>query len=137
MAKHLERDALAPPGEPHAAIGHVVGEPERGKPLHHRGRRGRSDLHPARKRRGPNSSGVRLKLVDLAKVVLERLAQIGQCCTPTMRGRLRLARHLRSEEHTSELQSHHDLVCRLLLEKKKKKKKITKKTKKKNKKKKI
>src|SRR6266540_5124600 len=45
----------------------------------------------------------------------------------------------RSEEHTSELQSHHDLVCRLLLEKKKKnkseysrltkKKNITKKTK--------
>src|SRR5437588_3892897 len=30
---------------------------------------------------------------------------------------------LRSEEHTSELQSHSDLVCRLLLEKKKKKKK--------------
>src|SRR5437773_9606626 len=28
---------------------------------------------------------------------------------------------IRSEEHTSELQSHHDLVCRLLLEKKKKK----------------
>src|SRR5437773_4928164 len=27
---------------------------------------------------------------------------------------------VRSEEHTSELQSHHDLVCRLLLEKKKK-----------------
>src|SRR6266540_5681725 len=26
-----------------------------------------------------------------------------------------------SEEHTSELQSHHDIVCRLLLEKKKKK----------------
>src|SRR5438034_6724726 len=30
-------------------------------------------------------------------------------------------RSLRSEEHTSELQSHSDLVCRLLLEKKKKK----------------
>src|SRR5438034_4245007 len=28
-------------------------------------------------------------------------------------------RHDRSEEHTSELQSHSDLVCRLLLEKKK------------------
>src|SRR5437667_570785 len=28
-------------------------------------------------------------------------------------------REARSEEHTSELQSHHDLVCRLLLEKKK------------------
>src|SRR6266540_5522378 len=39
----------------------------------------------------------------------------------------------RSEEHTSELQSHHDLVCRLLLEKKKKtqKKKKQKKNKKK------
>src|SRR5438034_5635583 len=31
------------------------------------------------------------------------------------------ASRLRSEEHTSELQSHSDLVCRLLLEKKKKK----------------
>src|SRR5260221_10428574 len=31
---------------------------------------------------------------------------------------------MRSEEHTSELQSHSDLVCRLLLEKKKKNKKI-------------
>src|SRR5262252_10546409 len=30
---------------------------------------------------------------------------------------------IRSEEHTSELQSHSDLVCRLLLEKKKKKNK--------------
>src|SRR6266540_2773712 len=41
----------------------------------------------------------------------------------------------RSEEHTSELQSHHDLVCRLLLEKKKKKrKKKTKQTKNKKKK---
>src|SRR5438132_9631110 len=36
-------------------------------------------------------------------------------------GRLRhLIERLRSEEHTSELQSHSDLVCRLLLEKKKK-----------------
>src|SRR5438034_3635518 len=32
---------------------------------------------------------------------------------------LRIARAARSEEHTSELQSHSDLVCRLLLEKKK------------------
>src|SRR5438874_3834388 len=36
---------------------------------------------------------------------------------------------LRSEEHTSELQSRRDLVCRLLLEKKKKKNKIGHKTK--------
>src|SRR5437667_2778922 len=33
-------------------------------------------------------------------------------------------RTTRSEEHTSELQSHHDLVCRLLLEKKNKTKNI-------------
>src|SRR5437588_8760033 len=32
----------------------------------------------------------------------------------------RYAAPVRSEEHTSELQSHSDLVCRLLLEKKKK-----------------
>src|SRR5438132_9305305 len=30
-----------------------------------------------------------------------------------------VSRNVRSEEHTSELQSHSDLVCRLLLEKKK------------------
>src|SRR5438034_8492950 len=35
----------------------------------------------------------------------------------------------RSEEHTSELQSHSDLVCRLLLEKKKKNKKKQRKSK--------
>src|SRR5215204_6947211 len=44
--------------------------------------------------------------------------------------------NLRSEEHTSELQSHSDLVCRLLLEKKKKKKKKNTSKKKKKKKKK-
>src|SRR5437667_2053234 len=59
-------------------------------------------------------------------------AQLGARCRPTRskcrfrqekdkdrlrRDHLKLFR--RSEEHTSELQSHHDLVCRLLLEKKK------------------
>src|SRR5436190_22280997 len=42
-------------------------------------------------------------------------------CRPSFRGRRAHARRPRSEEHTSELQSHSDLVCRLLLEKKKKK----------------
>src|SRR5438034_8269331 len=37
-------------------------------------------------------------------------------------GTPRASHSWRSEEHTSELQSHSDLVCRLLLEKKKKKK---------------
>src|SRR5437588_1866202 len=39
---------------------------------------------------------------------------------PRHAARLDQAGDLRSEEHTSELQSHSDLVCRLLLEKKKK-----------------
>src|SRR5437588_8719028 len=39
--------------------------------------------------------------------------------------RVVLHRNDRSEEHTSELQSHSDLVCRLLLEKKKKKIRVT------------
>src|SRR5258707_8527482 len=42
---------------------------------------------------------------DLGKVILVRLGNVG---------------NLRSEEHTSELQSRQYLVCRLLLEKKKK-----------------
>src|SRR2546421_8837633 len=41
-------------------------------------------------------------------------------CTPT--SRWRSCNRPRSEEHTSELQSRSDLVCRLLLEKKKKRK---------------
>src|SRR5467141_4226574 len=53
-----------------------------------------------------------------------------------MRVACQLLQH-RSEEHTSELQSHLNLVCRLLLEKKKKKQKqkVNKKKKKKKKKK--
>src|SRR5260370_25797599 len=39
---------------------------------------------------------------------------------PTLRPRNRSTSRRRSEEHTSELQSHLNLVCRLLLEKKKK-----------------
>src|SRR5436190_12683248 len=41
------------------------------------------------------------------------------------RGQNNTRAYRRSEEHTSELQSHSDLVCRLLLEKKKKKQKKT------------
>src|SRR2546430_5599449 len=45
----------------------------------------------------------------------------GECPVPSRRPRpeRRLARSERSEEHTSELQSQSNLVCRLLLEKKK------------------
>src|SRR5256885_11883764 len=51
--------------------------------------------------RGPQRVGRRGRLSDLAKLTAER-------------------RQRRSEEHTSELQSPCNLVCRLLLEKKKK-----------------
>src|SRR6266700_6941032 len=39
---------------------------------------------------------------------------------PVIQGEKGGPRHVRSEEHTSELQSRENLVCRLLLEKKKK-----------------
>src|SRR2546426_11053691 len=57
----------------------------------------------------PGQQGPDLKLVDL-------LADRGQVVQGLLAGRL----VLRSEEHTSELQSPCNLVCRLLLEKKKK-----------------
>src|SRR5690242_5099960 len=51
---------------------------------------------------------------------------------PQVQGSADVGEH-RSEEHTSELQSHVNLVCRLLLEKKKKKKKTNRQYKKKKK----
>src|SRR6266705_5143141 len=44
----------------------------------------------------------------------------GPAATPAPPARRARAPRLRSEEHTSELQSPYELVCRLLLEKKKK-----------------
>src|SRR2546427_7589648 len=61
---------------------------------------------------GPSPSGQRPELTALATMP-ER---------PTLTDFIRF-RGTRSEEHTSELQSQSNLVCRLLLEKKKKKKK--------------
>src|SRR5438552_11632522 len=54
-----------------------------------------------------------------------RTARIGPMLIKGLLGQMmmRLASRMRSEEHTSELQSPDHLVCRLLLEKKKKKKK--------------
>src|SRR5260370_22814620 len=43
---------------------------------------------------------------------------------PSRKARVGSASSRRSEEHTSELQSHLNLVCRLLLEKKKKKNEV-------------
>src|SRR5438034_1138791 len=57
-----------------------------------------------------------------------RLPPAAQCSSSRSHRRARASRRFlstatRSEEHTSELQSHSDLVCRLLLEKKKQNKK--------------
>src|SRR5437667_5449610 len=62
-----------------------------------------------------------------AAVAQEHLANLqtllsAQSLPSSSRGACVPDSYSRSEEHTSELQSHHDLVCRLLLEKKKKKK---------------
>src|SRR5437773_9645593 len=72
-----------------------------------------------------------LEVLDNAKrvqIVIEVPAMLAQQFVQLAFARMAERRmadvvHERSEEHTSELQSHHDLVCRLLLEKKKKKKK--------------
>src|SRR5688572_31064237 len=53
------------------------------------------------------------------------LRHFAECSTRATPSRPRLIAHRRSEEHTSELQSQSNLVCRLLLEKKKKKKNNT------------
>src|SRR5690606_14397409 len=60
------------------------------------------------------------KSEDFTKKIDDRLLQAYQ--------RIRKGVRNRSEEHTSELQSRENLVCRLLLEKKKKKKKTKKET---------
>src|SRR5438034_4927161 len=49
------------------------------------------------------------------KILGPRATEVGDSRAPCAERRMRP----RSEEHTSELQSHSDLVCRLLLEKKK------------------
>src|SRR5207249_12266184 len=61
-------------------------------------------------------------IVGLLQADQGRLAYLYDTIAELDASRARFALGLRSEEHTSELQSRFDLVCRLLLEKKKKKK---------------
>src|SRR5260221_1050821 len=66
----------------------------------------------------PSGSPVNVK-VPLASHLVK--AKVSPSVSPTLAQQVVCAKAwLRSEEHTSELQSHSDLVCRLLLEKKKK-----------------
>src|SRR2546427_8788876 len=63
--------------------------------------------------------------VKLRGEALTEMAELGEAgCVAFSHGNVPL-RDTRSEEHTSELQSQSNLVCRLLLEKKKKKKETT------------
>src|SRR5690242_20845642 len=62
--------------------------------------------------------------VDVEDPPVELLAQVGERAR-WVDPAAEEAAVRRSEEHTSELQSHVNLVCRLLLEKKKKRKKIS------------
>src|SRR5438034_2711626 len=76
---------------------------------HERGRRQRGtwgkENGPRSKNRGPN-------IAALAGITRDPPSPPCMCCRTR-------STSPRSEEHTSELQSHSDLVCRLLLEKKK------------------
>src|SRR5438034_3667694 len=56
--------------------------------------------------------------VGLERATASRIARRAGLTSGAIYGRYK-TQWLRSEEHTSELQSHSDLVCRLLLEKKK------------------
>src|SRR5580700_12214035 len=58
--------------------------------------------------------------VDVSSDALDAACDSIGCLLPDVQLQPMVANYVRSEEHTSELQSRRDLVCRLLLEKKKK-----------------
>src|SRR2546427_7605450 len=100
-------DGLAAVDEPDARP--VLRRREGGRPAAH----GRAVGHRARSRQ-------RLDEAGRAAPASPRHAAVPRACG-LPRGRRPTAGSRRSEEHTSELQSQSNLVCRLLLEKKKKK----------------
>src|SRR5260221_7679596 len=63
----------------------------------------------------PQPSSLQASLAGWAPSTVKRYAKHSRLSSGTVAH----PGHIRSEEHTSELQSHSDLVCRLLLEKKK------------------
>src|SRR5207249_12089707 len=64
-----------------------------------------------------------LSLHDALPICYDAMRLPGSRVFPNKAAAFDAVRYNRSEEHTSELQSRFDLVCRLLLEKKKKKQK--------------
>src|SRR2546421_2870747 len=83
----------------------------------------------------PNQPNVVEKIGQTFRLERDQLRSLRVPSRGALHNRIGDGAHLaRSEEHTSELQSRSDLVCRLLLEKKKKKRKDTERRKKKKKK---
>src|SRR6266540_6456368 len=86
-------------------------------------------LHPTRDSVSCEFQGNCWDVIDDISLLILRIDESTRVCDCFERmlerrplaGRVIAVPETRSEEHTSELQSHHDLVCRLLLEKKKKK----------------
>src|SRR5690606_41942704 len=65
----------------------------------------------------------RKKNVEKVSAKPNRISSVSNKSPPVVKNKVQYSNHVsRSEEHTSELQSRENLVCRLLLEKKKKKK---------------
>src|SRR5690606_39514656 len=73
------------------------------------------------RRAAKNAESPYTSAVSLMFALDESLAMLEEEGAEARFDRHRLMRDMRSEEHTSELQSRENLVCRLLLEKKKKK----------------
>src|SRR3712207_8616421 len=73
------------------------------------------------------SRGKSIQTVDVAGATSQDLAEmmVGRSVSFTTAKKAAEPKEVRSEEHTSELQSRQYLVCRLLLEKKKKKEHTT------------
>src|SRR5207249_9761782 len=65
------------------------------------------------------SAGNKVKFVSVATIKVREVSQPRDCVPPNPLKTKITNPAIRSEEHTSELQSRFDLVCRLLLEKKK------------------
>src|SRR5688572_32105725 len=97
--------------------------------------RNRCRTHPTRHHAGRPTRRYRANIVPLSPALRGLTAAVPRTPRQSQRphppaprqvcpyGTSRVTRSRRSEEHTSELQSQSNLVCRLLLEKKKKKQK--------------
>src|SRR2546428_5015538 len=114
------RDEHLAPSSP--GVGAVAGlEPDLDRPLGDVVAKARAALGAARARRLDSAHlAAERRLDDDARSVVERAHHLVTRYEGITGQGIEVQRCMRSEEHTSELQSRSDLVCRLLLAKKKK-----------------